>query len=296
MALSSLHAQTFSDWEAVVVDDGSTDGTAKVVDALTDERIAYVRQPQAGAAAARNRGMSLAKGEFLAFLDADDFVFPQYLERSLDMLRSGDPKSIVTHNAYYLYPGGIEVTMLRHSRRLPKSLRAQRDELLRGNFASIMSVFPAGLFNEIGGFDTHFERAEDWDFWLRASFAGWTFIHQSSPLAVINRSHLSLTSDVNKVSQSESQVLSKAVQTQRLSVRQSRRINKRLASGEPSELRLRSMLAMESGDYRSAARLHWRATWMATHSPGPIAKAALFSAMPHLVGTVRKGFGQRRRN
>lgn len=81
-ALNSLIAQTFTDWEAIIIDDGSTDDTSKVVKEFTEkyQNIRYVQQKNQGEAGAKNRGISLCKGEFISFLDSDDEYIPNHLE------------------------------------------------------------------------------------------------------------------------------------------------------------------------------------------------------------------------
>src|SRR2546423_3757367 len=81
--LASLHDQTFPDWEAIIVDDGSTDRTAEIAASWAgqDNRFRLVRQANGGESAARNTGISAAQHNWLLFLDADDWVSRQYLQR-----------------------------------------------------------------------------------------------------------------------------------------------------------------------------------------------------------------------
>lgn len=85
--LHSVFSQTYTDYEIIVVNDGSTDGSASVVESLHDPRIRLIHQANAGVSAARNLGISEARGEYIAFLDADDLWKPEYLETIVSLIR-----------------------------------------------------------------------------------------------------------------------------------------------------------------------------------------------------------------
>ncbi|MBI1826376.1 MAG: glycosyltransferase family 2 protein [Planctomycetes bacterium] len=108
-ALNSVAAQTNDDWEAIVVDDGSTDDTKEVVRQFASKtgRIRYVHQPNQGASAARNRGIDAASGEFVAFLDSDDEYLPKMIERELSLFRRAPTLGLVFSDYSYVDLDGL---------------------------------------------------------------------------------------------------------------------------------------------------------------------------------------------
>jgi len=85
-AINSVLAQTYRDFEIIVVDDGSTDNTRKIIETKYKDKVRYFYQENKGASAARNKGIKESKGEYLAFLDQDDLFHPLSLEKKVDFL------------------------------------------------------------------------------------------------------------------------------------------------------------------------------------------------------------------
>ena len=140
----------------VVVDDGSRDATAEIAGAYP-EPVRVVSQENAGVAVARNRGISEARGELIAFCDADDVFLPGHLEALVETFdRNGG--GIATSNCYWLFPDGIHPSRTRYKGRFPEPAR-QRLAILEQNFVSTMSLFPKQrCVDEIGPFDAERRR------------------------------------------------------------------------------------------------------------------------------------------
>lgn len=106
-ALASITAQTFDDFEVIVVDDGSTDEGAVIVTDFSDARVRLIKQPNAGPGAARNAGLAQAHGQFIAFLDADDEWLPTYLEESVRQLDELGEDVAAISSGYIEHPSGL---------------------------------------------------------------------------------------------------------------------------------------------------------------------------------------------
>ena len=127
-ALDSIAAQTFDDFEAIVVDDGSTDDGAAIVADYPDARFRLICQANAGPGAARNAGIARSRGEFIAFLDADDEWLPNYLQESVSQLESFGPEVVSVTFGYFEHPSGVSMESLWRKRGLHDGIhRVQPD-------------------------------------------------------------------------------------------------------------------------------------------------------------------------
>jgi len=166
-ALESLRAQTCADWEAVIVDDGSTDDTATVVAPfLWDARFRLVRLDHQGQPRAKNRGMSESRGDFIAFLDADDRWRPTKLARQLAVF-GGDPKlGVCFTRRSFIGADGRPVGDDRRALQRGHVL----DALYRDNFVCFSSaMIRRACCEHVGGFDERLGLAIDYDWWLRVA-------------------------------------------------------------------------------------------------------------------------------
>ena len=291
MTVSSLLSQTYSDFELIAVDDGSTDQSVPLMQAYSDSRLRVLTKKQGGASSARNVGMELAKGRFIAFADDDDYFLPSYLHALMEKALSSE--QIVTSNARYLFPGGISPRLLIRPSAFPKPSQ-QRSTILRANFVSIMSIFPRALVNDIGYFDESLPRVEDWDFWIRAILNGWRVSQQPRPLALINRTQISQSSSVILVAECESAVLRKQLDFPGLQRDEERYIRHRLSVGQPRLLMAAAREAADRGDFAAAAKAHMTATKLVAPGPRARAIARAYRTAPWFIGRVKRQVTKRR--
>lgn len=155
--ISSVLAQTYQNFELIIVNDGSTDHSAEIVSSFSDSRIRYVEQANGGVSSARNHGLRLAKGDFIAFLDADDTWYPDFMEQMLKL--------------YHDYPDYSFFCCAQQNRlipTLPPGISIVEDHCKFFYIYCTGSVLiKKHVFDELGGFREGVQHGEDLDMWLR---------------------------------------------------------------------------------------------------------------------------------
>lgn len=207
--VDSLLAQTHSQWEAIIVNDGSPDDTRAVAHALVarDPRIRYVEQEHGGQASARNAGLRNARGRWIQFLDADDLIEPRKLEVQLAHLLPHAEVAV----CYCAYWRGEALNARTRAIWTYVSCefvlaRPVYDVALRWEWAFSIPIhtplFDARLFRELGvQFDQSLPTNEDWDMWMQVLRHTPTIIYIPEELAIYRLSEGSVTSDRTRMRQ-----------------------------------------------------------------------------------------------
>jgi glycosyltransferase involved in cell wall biosynthesis len=175
-AVQSVLHQTYHNLELHVVDDGSTDGTSRVLSGIRDPRIFVHRQANAGQARAKNKGICESRGDFVAFLDSDDVWMPNKLERQLPILESSGA-GVVYSDELCIDDDGRPVARSKGAH----YSGAITAPLFIDNFITFNStVVRRECFDSVGVFDETLAMGIDWDLWLRIS-TRYTFAYLDEP-------------------------------------------------------------------------------------------------------------------
>jgi glycosyltransferase involved in cell wall biosynthesis len=253
-AIASLRAQTFDDWEAIVVDDGSSDDTGAVA-AAADARVRVVRHETArGPSAARNRAGREATGEMLCVLDADDLYKPRYMESQLAAIDAsilGRRRTGAVFCDAELVPldGGPAE---RWTDRVGKVDHVDIPALLRENVVFGLAMYPRHVFLELGGYDEDPQMSgEDYDLWLRMLENGYAIVVNPEVLAVYRLRGDSLSSDVAAAARGTRLMLDRALARGKLNAKERRIARRRRRLFEVVERR--AQIADASGPARAVA-------------------------------------------
>ena len=164
-AIESVLAQSYPNFEIILVNDGSTDSTADVVRRYSPVR--YVYQENAGLSSARNTGLKKSRGEYVVFLDADDRLLPEALQVGVDCLREHPDCGFASGHCRFILPDGVSLPK-------PEQRCVASDhylELLRGNYIWCPGsvIYRRSMFEVVRGFDSSLGAAEDYDLYLRVT-------------------------------------------------------------------------------------------------------------------------------
>lgn len=181
--LDSLRVQSFTRWQACVVNDGSIDGTLEVAldYAQLDDRIIVSTQANRGAAAARNAAATRARGPWLLPLDADDVLLPDALSHQAAFIAENPGYDLYSWGIWLEAPDGTR-TAWSVSRQHDSVEEFGLEQLIQGNLMTVMTAISEERFRQLGGFRS--VHLEDYDLWLRALAAGARHLHNPEMLGV----------------------------------------------------------------------------------------------------------------
>ena len=215
--VESILKQTYSNWEILIVDDGSTDSSASEIEILvgSDTRIRTLSQANAGVSAARNIGLAHAAGEWILFLDSDDWVSGKFLDAMLGAARNNKNSDAVYCGSLRVLPDGdLLPEFAGSSMTYPEGL----DE---SPLASMAHCCPLAIHSVLvkkdvveaaGRFDVNLKSSEDWDLWVRVARTGANFLGVPEPLAFYHMRENDIDKDFRQVISDAQTVLKRARQ------------------------------------------------------------------------------------
>ena len=209
--LASVAAQTRTDYEVVIIDDGSTDDlNGACAPFLADPRFRLHHFANCGVTAARNRGLGLAAGQYLAFVDSDDLMEPDYLAVMLGALEANPGAVLACCDALMFGVPEREGRLLSDFE--PMETPPSLQQVLAGRFLVYTGVtVRAEAVRSVGGYSTGMPAAEDFDLWLRLLIAGGSFVFVPRPLARYRRRAGSLSNTPTKLHLGRAQAYVRAI-------------------------------------------------------------------------------------
>ena len=171
-SLQSVLNQTYSNWECIIVNDGSQDNTKSIADSWcnNDKRFKYLEKTNGGLSSARNAGITISKGEYILPLDADDILHESFLSTLVPELNNDDSLAIVSCYSKFFFKNKENIV---HEL---KPIGTTYHALLFENCLIATSLYRKQCWEDVGGYDETMKKGfEDWEFWLAITKQGWTF-------------------------------------------------------------------------------------------------------------------------
>ncbi len=162
-AVKSVFKQSLRDFELIIVDDGSEDGTGKLIQSFCCKHFRYFYQENRGVSAARNKGVIESKGDLISFLDSDDCWKEKKLEKQVKFMES--TSCLISHTQELWYRRGKILNQKKKHRKCSGNLFKKSLEMCSISMSTVM--IRKSLFNEVGLFDENLPVCEDYDLWLR---------------------------------------------------------------------------------------------------------------------------------
>jgi len=215
-AVQSALGQSIRDVEAVVVDDGSPDDPVeRLGDLARDPRVVIVRQENRGLPAARNAGVLASHGRFLNFLDADDWLEPEFCERLVTVIESGQAMGFVYCDLRRVFENQDDASESQREYSVGRSRRVTSGNILPsllvgGYFTPNTALVPRRILDSVGLFDPELGGNADWDLWLRIAAAGYPARYVDEKLANYRIHAHGMSSDAAHMSETRLRKASKS--------------------------------------------------------------------------------------
>ncbi len=217
-AIESVLAQRYPTWELIIVNDGSTDQTAEIAATYSDLRIRLVHQANGGEAVARNRALELARGEFVAFLDADDLFLPDHLAAAVAFLQDTPSVDGVYTDGHYCDSEGNPTALLSSQRRGPFQGWLFEELVLASDVfgpPTCVVLRQEAIAQRQLRFDPAIVIGPDWDFFTRcAEVARFGYLDQRTCLYRVHQTNITVRTDLRKRADSLAQCRQKAIKLQ----------------------------------------------------------------------------------
>lgn len=191
--LNCLLIQSYQNWEAIIIDDGSDDDTEEIVSSFikSDNRFSYIKQTNSGVASARNIGLKLVKGSYIQFLDADDLISKEKLSLQIDFLEAHQDVDICVAATKFFESNNKNIFFTDINLKNKATIKTVNgsgypviSDFIQRNLLVIQSpLFRKNILHQIGGFKEGMHYLEDWDFWFRAATANFRFGFLNNDLA-----------------------------------------------------------------------------------------------------------------